>query len=95
MWIFLPGRKIGRMEREIHPLVPPDIISLFGEDHPPVIGMGKMGEEKKVLGYVIFGLKEGFEAYKFVFEYNDRQYDMHQLLFPKAKIELILKNPIN
>lgn len=93
-YFYLEG-KIGRRETGVGSLSPREVISLFGKDHPPIIGIGKMGEEKKVLGYVIFGLPDGFEAQKFVFEYNKRRDEIHQLLFPRPRIQLILNNPIN
>jgi len=93
-YFYLEG-KIGRSKIRQLSLSPPEIVSLFGEDHPSVIGMGKMGEGKKVSGYVIFGLPEEFEAHKFIFLYDDHLEDVHQLLFPKTEIQVVLNNPIN
>ncbi|BAL80177.1 hypothetical protein [Caldisericum exile] len=89
--IYLEG-KIGRREIYQLSLSPPEIVSLFGEDHPSVIGMGKL-EGKVASGWVIFELPENFEINKFIYCYHEYS-DLTKMLLPEAKVQIIFENPI-
>ena len=73
-------------------LDPPRVARLFGNDHPPIIGMGKL-EGKVASGWVIFELPENFEINKFIYSYRE-YFDLTKMLLPEAKVQITFKNPI-
>jgi len=90
-YLYVEGK--GDSRRNVYgDLDPPRVARLFGNDHPPIIGMGKL-EGKAASGLVIFELPENFEINKFIYRYHEYS-DLTKMLLPEAKVQIIFENPI-
>lgn len=90
-YLYVEGKSDSR--RNVYgDLDPPRVARLFGNDYPPIIGMGKL-EGKAASGWVIFELPENFEINKFIYRYHEHS-DLTKMLLPEAKVQIIFENPI-